>query len=747
MSEDKTKILNDTDPTLRMSEKGKEIKLQPGFGLESGEHFLGYEIIKKLSVNTGEAEVFHLRKEERYYALKLYYPNFQPKYEVLEKLKGIDHPDIINLHEYGTYKDRFYEIQDYAEGGSLSDKTMDNKYKYLPLKEGYVLQVIEEVINAFDYCHSMGIIHRDIKPGNLFFKNANGTDILIGDFGISSELDIEGNMSKRMTGNSRTEGYGAPEVYSGIIGKELDYYALGITVFELLTGKNPFQGRNEQHIMRDTIQGRVAEDLLSSSEANGISPRMKKLIRGLLTVRHEKRWGFKEVSRFLEGEEVPVFIETRSEIPPLKIGASEYTNLIDISNTFPVYRSTIKKMLYRGMLSRWAESFDKDLALKIGDIEEDYSNSEEQEFGVDLLRFLFNPNLNYITPDKTEISNLEELKIALEKNLDFYSDITDTKSCFHAWLISQGLNEVSKSLKETKKNNISRKRVYSYILFNLNEGFQTQSEPKIELSSIYDFKKYDSKIQKIMVEWLKDRDSYLSVWFERSGNNEIFTIWNSGKIKQDVEHFQALLNKSLVLYKDRYLTEQEKQKEVQEENEYRAKIHEIHEKLKINEGTALRKNPKRLTGFQKGIMFSLVILSSIIGFFIINENYPYAILSGILYILIFCFVVSSKVSKIDELKKDAKTPGKDRVFTWKEAISYAESMSGLKIPEIDELMEMHQFNNNSISRNKSEKAEEDIFYWSSTQNEMDIYYTLNLKTGEVNNSHIARRLPVILIKK
>lgn len=231
-------------------------------------------------------------------------------------MKGIDHPDIINLYEYGLRNDRFFEIMDFAEGGSLADKDSNGNYKYLPMKENIVLGVIKEIINAFDYCHTKGIVHRDIKPGNLFYKNADGSDILVGDFGISSEVDIEGGMSKRITTSSRTEGYAAPEIYSGVIGKEIDYYALGITVFELLTGVMAFAGRNEGHIMRDTIQGRVVEDLLSRDEAKNFSSRMQQLIKGLLTVRHDKRWGFEEVDRFLKGKRFQFFRKNLIIYPP-----------------------------------------------------------------------------------------------------------------------------------------------------------------------------------------------------------------------------------------------------------------------------------------------------------------------------------------------------------------------------------------------------------------------------------------------
>ena len=93
---------------------------------------------------------------------------------------------------------------DYAEGGMLQ--------QHLPIKDvSRLKKIIGEIVNAYKFCHAKGIIHKDIKPENLYFKNADGTDIVIGDFGISSLLD--GGTSRHLTTQSLTVGYAAPEMY------------------------------------------------------------------------------------------------------------------------------------------------------------------------------------------------------------------------------------------------------------------------------------------------------------------------------------------------------------------------------------------------------------------------------------------------------------------------------------------------------------------------------------------------------
>ena len=77
---------------------------------------------------------------------------------------------------------------EYAQGGSLDEKSSDGKYKYLPMSEEKAFQTVKEVINAFAALHDAGLIHRDIKPGNLFYKNMDSSHIFIFDFGMCSSL-------------------------------------------------------------------------------------------------------------------------------------------------------------------------------------------------------------------------------------------------------------------------------------------------------------------------------------------------------------------------------------------------------------------------------------------------------------------------------------------------------------------------------------------------------------------------------
>ena len=537
MEEDKTLLKTQTD-TKRMvpKEEPKTNSTETDF---SNIGFSGYIILKRLSASSGEAEIFLATKENKNYVIKYYYPNFSPKIEILEKLKGLHHPDILPLHDYGIHKERFFEVQDFAEGGTLGDKKEDGSYRYLPLTEENVFSVVQEVLNAFDYFHSKGIIHRDIKPTNLFYKNYNGTDIIVGDFGISSQVDVEDYMTKRITKSlSRTEGYAAPEIYSGIIGKELDYYSLGITVYEIYTGINPFRGRNEGHIIRDTIEGRVIEDLLSRPEAKNFSKKIQTLLSGLLTMRHDKRWGYMEVKRFLSGEIVEVYKPPMKDIKPFVINGQNYTDLKQIANVLEKDRPNGIKLFYRGMLTRWAEGVDLDLAGKIADIQEENNEERKQDFGFQRLLFYLNPEIPYRTPTGIEVKNLVDFQRLLRSgSIELLSELKIDHSFLNAWLLQNGLEEIQTLVKRTLSLGYSEKRTILFILLSLEEGFTLPDGRKIfrteELLDLPTRTMY----QLFMELW--EESSELSVWFELT-EPEKYDIWIN--IENRMENFLGILS-------------------------------------------------------------------------------------------------------------------------------------------------------------------------------------------------------------
>ena len=236
--------------------------------------------ITELLAKSGESEVYLANEGNEKRVIKIYYKNFRPKNNVLQTLLGLKHPDIIPLLNYDYYQGQFCEVLEYAAGGSLEE--------LMPIRDLSALKdIVSETVNALDFCHQNNIIHRDIKPHNIFYKLPNHEDIVIGDFGISSVIE-EGETRRFNTTQARTAIYAAPEIFTGVegktvIGKEVDYYALGITLLHLWLGEDPFKGLAPYHIPYLKINGKVKipQDLPQD---------YIQLISGLITVEANKRW-------------------------------------------------------------------------------------------------------------------------------------------------------------------------------------------------------------------------------------------------------------------------------------------------------------------------------------------------------------------------------------------------------------------------------------------------------------------------
>ncbi len=550
---------DDTGSTESIQLNSEAVKPTAGFDLNvqgavndaaAGEHMIGavingYTVTSILSAATGEAEIFLGKKGEDTVVIKYYHSNMKPKVEILEKIRNLDHPDIIRLYEYGEFRNRSYEIMEYAPGGTLADLGPDGKYKYLPMTEPMVVKVIAETVNAFHYFHEKGIIHRDIKPLNIFCRSIDDMNIIIGDFGISSDLDVDGGMSKKMTSTgSRTTGYAAPELYGVakddnkskiLIGPEVDYYALGITVFELLTGLNIFSGRSELHIMRDTIQGRIIEDILTRSEAKNISPRMKKLIQGLLTVRHDKRWGFREVGDWLAGKDVPVFENAPlRDFEPLKFGSRSLMSMEEIVAAIDSDRDTAKKILMRAELEKWAarSGFDR-LSDEITAIRESEMKDDQK---VSTLLYLLEPALPCRIDGKKTVKTIDEFIDLLRKEPETMAALIleERKSDIYPWF-----NTIDKEITplirkhaanfRREGNQSKRLSVVSNIYLSFAGGkIKPFPDDDYEVSGVDDIINMPSGYRKKVISELANRNSILYIWLSEHKARGTFGMdWDS----------------------------------------------------------------------------------------------------------------------------------------------------------------------------------------------------------------------------
>ncbi len=290
-----------SDVTLRpeMSNQGDDVSSAADFILKGRR----YRSIRTLSESSGEAQVFLVEGEEGQMVLKVYYPNFTVKKDLMRIVQNFNFEMVVKVTDFGkTYldgKNRDYELMEYLRGGTLADYDLNgdfNKFRRIALQGAA----------ALSYCHNNNIIHKDIKPANYFFRGKDHKELVLGDFGISSVMDD--NESLHRTTQARTPVYAAPEMYNDVIDGEVeitpaaDFYSLGITLMTLWLGENPLS-QNERAIMRKKNEGRLPR-------INELPERVKMIVMGLTSVNPQNRWGYNEVERWFLGENVEVDVSS-----------------------------------------------------------------------------------------------------------------------------------------------------------------------------------------------------------------------------------------------------------------------------------------------------------------------------------------------------------------------------------------------------------------------------------------------------
>ena len=186
-------------------------------------------------------------------------------------LARLEHPHIVRVIDVFQENNTSYYVMEYAEGTSLKQQ-VDEKG---PLPEARAVGYIRQVAGALRYLHGQRICHLDIKPANILTK-ANGEAVLA-DFGLAKQYDEAGGETST-TPVGRSKGFAPPEQYltDGItsFSPETDMYALGATLYFLLTGKTPPESM------------RLNEQMLDLSM---LSPRMSRAVQGAMRLRRTDR--------------------------------------------------------------------------------------------------------------------------------------------------------------------------------------------------------------------------------------------------------------------------------------------------------------------------------------------------------------------------------------------------------------------------------------------------------------------------
>ncbi|MDX1523913.1 MAG: protein kinase, partial [Anaerolineae bacterium] len=202
-----------------------------------------YQIISEIGIG-GMATVYKARQASvnRFVAIKVLPtqfardPNFVKRFRhEAQAIAALEHVHILPLHDFGTEDGYTYMVMRYITGGTLAD------YMGRPMNYERVVKVIGDIARALDYAHQRGVIHRDVKPSNILIDEQG--EPLLTDFGIAKVA--KGSNATRITGTGLVLGtpeYIAPEqAENEEIDGRSDIYSLGVVMYELLTGRPPYQ--------------------------------------------------------------------------------------------------------------------------------------------------------------------------------------------------------------------------------------------------------------------------------------------------------------------------------------------------------------------------------------------------------------------------------------------------------------------------------------------------------------------------
>jgi serine/threonine protein kinase len=224
-----------------------------------------YRIIRKVGEG-GMGTVFLAEdiQMQQEVAIKLLHPAMTVDPEIVERFKTeakaqykLTHPYIVKLTRLVQFGNHYFIVMEYIEGMTL--KEMLTKTGLLP--EDRALPIFHKILRGLAYAHSQGIIHRDIKPGNIIIdKNGNPK---ITDFGIAKIL---GEKGMTQTGTKLgTVYYMSPEQIKNPknVDQRSDVYSLGVTLYEMLTGKLPFNTafESEYDLMNEIVSSPIRNPL------------------------------------------------------------------------------------------------------------------------------------------------------------------------------------------------------------------------------------------------------------------------------------------------------------------------------------------------------------------------------------------------------------------------------------------------------------------------------------------------------
>jgi len=247
--------------------------------LSVGQMVARYRILQRVGAG-GMGAIYRARDERlaRDVALKFLPAHREMNPEAQERLlvearaaAGLEHPNVCTIHEVGETE----AGQPFIAMAFYTGETLKERLRRGPLREAEVVNITRQLVRGLAAAHAHGIVHRDVKPGNVMLA-ADGTVKLL-DFGLAASVDVTGESGAGLFG---TLPYMSPEqIRRAPLDQRTDLWSLGVVLYEMLTGVRPFRGGDERALLEVILHGE-AEPV--TTHRRDIDEGLARIVRRLL---------------------------------------------------------------------------------------------------------------------------------------------------------------------------------------------------------------------------------------------------------------------------------------------------------------------------------------------------------------------------------------------------------------------------------------------------------------------------------
>jgi serine/threonine protein kinase/acetyltransferase-like isoleucine patch superfamily enzyme len=471
-----------------------------------------------ISMGSGEAVVYKIQMDGKPFALKHYKPNTplsDTAKNVLTKIRDNPKDRVIRIYDFGKLNEQDYEIMEYAEGGTLDHYLRKaGGIKDINKIKGVVKQLNEGLQQLHGYYK---IIWQDLKPENIYFRDAVRSSLVLADFGISSVMQ-DGNEVVEVTA-SVTDLYGAPELarkgntMTVDVSPAVAYFALGITMYELWLGEKPFK----------EIKATTRERRIRNKDVDlpvDMPDACKTLIRGLLDPNDKDRMGNEHIQKWLKGETLtldnnkPVTV-TGPAYKQLTFGSEVATNPKEMSALMEKYPDTGKVCLYNDKFLKESLSVAGDVSLytEIENIIKQHG--QDQGSGLIAAIYTLDPERPFISRAGKACKTNEEIADAImAESAHYMDDLKNPNAGLYLYIAatggSQGKEDAQNFYNFFRQYSPKRALTLVYLKLQSDGGITIGSKRYLGTDELAQEK--DGAQIDLIKKAVREKDSQLLVW-------------------------------------------------------------------------------------------------------------------------------------------------------------------------------------------------------------------------------------------